>query len=110
MEPTTDQTEGFPPTESEKLERVRDHLVDEVDRREKAVGSAIVKRIESMEMLERVEHTIMVLQKMETGGVITTVETGFIGETVAEVAAAIVNSGQLDTDGLKVTATVGRTP
>ena len=73
--------ELFPPTESEKLEVVRAHILDEVERREKSAGTALEKLAEARDNLSRVERAITVLAKAEesvdlnSGEVLTTATT-----------------------------------
>jgi len=86
------ETQMFPPTPEERLAAVRTHLADEVEKREKSAESAMHKLYEARQILETFDEAM----KSRAG----------TGRALLDHVANVVNSGALDDDGVKVTASV----
>ena len=89
----TTQIEAFPMTRIETAELFLVHFQAGVDKAEKSLDTARANLMHACQLRDIAEGN---LRRMQNDGV----------QTVAEVAAEIVNSGALDSDDLTVTATV----
>ena len=89
-----DQLSAFPMTKVETAELFLVHFQAGVDKAEKSLDTARANLMHACQLRDIAEGN---LRRMQDDGV----------QSVAEVAAEIVNSGALDTDGLTVTATLG---
>lgn len=62
----SDQTEAFPLSPAEKrlvkLKELRNFLLDEMDKRDKAVASAVEKREDAVDRLKDIEEIILSLE------------------------------------------------
>ena len=88
-----DQLSAFPMTKVETAELFLVHFQAGVDKAEKSLDTARANLMHACQLRDIAEGN---LRRMQDDGV----------QTVAEVAAEIVNSGALDSDGLTVTATL----
>ena len=88
-----DQLSAFPMTKVETAELFLTHFQAAVDKAEKSLDTARANLMHACQLRDIAEGN---LRRMRDDGM----------QTVAEVAAEIVNSGALDSDGLTVTATV----
>ena len=91
---TNDQLSAFPMTKLETAELFLVHFQAGVDKAEKSLDTARANLMHACQLRDIAEGN---LRRMQDDGV----------QSVAEIAAEIVNSGALDADGLTVTATLG---